>query len=115
MVDVAQLVRVPDCDSGCCRFESGHPPEKDLAKARSFFIYRHARIPCQRCHARLRAGTSFSAQILELSFITAHELEREHGDVVKLRGVTHKRIDPRLHERANFGRFQVACIAERLQ
>ena len=38
MVDVAQLVRVPDCDSGCCRFESGHPPEKDLASAGSFFI-----------------------------------------------------------------------------
>ena len=39
MVDVAQLVRVPDCDSGCCRFESGHPPEKDLAFARSFFAF----------------------------------------------------------------------------
>ena len=38
MVDVAQLVRVPDCDSGCCRFESGHPPEKDPAKKRGLFF-----------------------------------------------------------------------------
>lgn len=27
MVDVAQLVRVPDCDSGCRGFESHHPPQ----------------------------------------------------------------------------------------
>ena len=26
MVGVAQLVRAPDCGSGCRRFESGHPP-----------------------------------------------------------------------------------------
>ena len=38
MVDVAQLVRVPDCDSGCCRFESGHPPEKSRDYSRDFFI-----------------------------------------------------------------------------
>ena len=37
MVDVAQLVRVPDCDSGCCRFESGHPPEKSRDYSRDFF------------------------------------------------------------------------------
>src|SRR4051812_12773693 len=28
MVGVAQLVRAPDCGSGCRRFESGHPPSK---------------------------------------------------------------------------------------
>ena len=27
VVDVAQLVRVPDCDSGCRGFESHHPPQ----------------------------------------------------------------------------------------
>src|SRR6185437_4826523 len=27
MVDVAQLVRVPDCDSGCRGFESHRPPQ----------------------------------------------------------------------------------------
>ena len=37
MVDVAQLVRVPDCDSGCCRFESGHPPENSRGYSRDFF------------------------------------------------------------------------------
>ena len=26
MVDIAQLVRAPDCDSGGRRFESGYPP-----------------------------------------------------------------------------------------
>ena len=101
MVDVAQLVRVPDCDSGCCRFESGHPPEKDLAFARSFFYM----------SSRIYSGINI--HILELSL--AHKLEREHGNVVELRGVAHKRIDPGLHERANFGRFQVARITERLQ
>jgi len=34
-------------------------------------------------------------------FSFTHELEREHGNVVELRGVAHKRIDPGLHERAN--------------
>ena len=39
MVGVAQLVRVPDCDSGCCRFESGHPPlKKGLAVCEVFFL-----------------------------------------------------------------------------
>ena len=40
MVGVAQLVRVPDCDSGCCRFESGHPPlKKDLASKLAGFFF----------------------------------------------------------------------------
>ena len=30
MVGVAQLVRAPDCDSGCRGFESGHPPFKSF-------------------------------------------------------------------------------------
>ena len=38
MVDVAQLVRVPDCDSGCCRFESGHPPAKKPRRNARFFV-----------------------------------------------------------------------------
>jgi len=32
-------------------------------------------------------------------------------NVIELRGIAHKRIDPGLHERANFGRFPVARIA----
>ena len=40
MVGVAQLVRVPDCDSGCCRFESGHPPlKKNLASKLAGFFF----------------------------------------------------------------------------
>ena len=39
MVDVAQLVRVPDCDSGCCRFESGHPPLKKRPRESGVFFY----------------------------------------------------------------------------
>ena len=39
MVDVAQLVRVPDCDSGCCRFESGHPPESPASHRGIFFDF----------------------------------------------------------------------------
>ena len=39
MVDVAQLVRVPDCDSGCCRFESGHPPAKVPRLFAGFFVF----------------------------------------------------------------------------
>src|ERR1700722_9409872 len=39
-VGVAQLVRAPDCGSGCRRFKSGHPPLANnpgkLAKAASF-------------------------------------------------------------------------------
>lgn len=38
MVGVVQLVRAPDCDSGCCRFESGHPPEKKTQAIGSFFM-----------------------------------------------------------------------------
>lgn len=38
MVGVVQLVRAPDCDSGCCRFESGHPPEKKTQAIGSFLI-----------------------------------------------------------------------------
>ena len=37
MVGVVQLVRAPDCDSGCCRFESGHPPEKRPKQLGLFF------------------------------------------------------------------------------
>ena len=39
MVDVAQLVRVPDCDSGCCRFESGHPPLKKEALLNAVLLF----------------------------------------------------------------------------
>ena len=45
MVDVAQLVRVPDCDSGCCRFESGHPPENSRDYSRDFFSQVFREIP----------------------------------------------------------------------
>src|SRR5579883_2677754 len=40
-VGVAQLVRAPDCGSGCRRFESGHPP---IAKTRKWFICKHFRV-----------------------------------------------------------------------
>ena len=30
MVDIVQLVRAPDCGSGCCRFKSGYPPHFNL-------------------------------------------------------------------------------------
>ncbi len=38
VVSVAQLVRVPDCDSGCRRFESDHSPSKRPAFKRVLFV-----------------------------------------------------------------------------
>ena len=38
MVSVAQLVRVPDCDSGCRRFESDHSPFKKRSAYVGLFL-----------------------------------------------------------------------------
>jgi hypothetical protein len=38
MVGVAQLVRVPDCDSGCRRFESDHSPFKKRSAYVGLFL-----------------------------------------------------------------------------
>lgn len=41
MVSVAQLVRVPDCDSGCRRFESDHSPfKKRSTSVGLFFVHK---------------------------------------------------------------------------
>jgi hypothetical protein len=44
MVGVAQLVRVPDCDSGCRGFESHRPPQFSRGRGK----FRAARIPRNR-------------------------------------------------------------------
>ena len=46
MVDVAQLVRVPDCDSGCRGFESHHPPHFLKGMANSRLAVAMALTPC---------------------------------------------------------------------
>lgn len=41
MAAVAQLVRAPDCDSGCRRFESGQPPHLKNGHAMCLFFVSH--------------------------------------------------------------------------
>jgi hypothetical protein len=36
---VAQLVRAPDCGSGCRRFDSGHSPQKNILFVIPLFFY----------------------------------------------------------------------------
>ena len=39
MVNVAQLVRAPDCDSGGRRFEPGLSPKRNSLREKAFFMY----------------------------------------------------------------------------
>ena len=75
MVGVAQLVRVPDCDSGCCRFKSGHPPEKSLAEMRGFFVFKSA-IPLLPSLAF--ALVAFDAFGVEVVGLLGNRLPAEH-------------------------------------
>ena len=65
VVDVAQLVRVPDCDSGCRGFESHHPPH---------FLY----------NERLCAWVMFDTRPTPFALFR----ERERGVIVPPAGAT---------------------------
>ena len=59
MVGVAQLVRAPDCGSGCRGFESLYPPHTKRRKGRSFGSgpYTFLSIRIQGCSQVVRQGT----------------------------------------------------------
>ena len=59
MVGIAQLVRAPDCGSGCRGFESHYPPHMNKARAGALApaLTLCLRLPTQGCSQVARQGT----------------------------------------------------------